>query len=130
MKEFDVGILNQYAKDFDEQKMWNKIKCVFVEAGINLVIKVLQLWYVLQEPNVPAHVKVMIMGAIAYFVMPVDLILDILPGGYHDDLLAVITVMAVAEEYIDDDIRRKAREKVIEIIEEIEQSNPIYKREE
>lgn len=130
MDKFDVSVLQQYAKNYDEKKMWNKIKEFFVEAGINLAIKVLQLWYVLQKPEVPVHVKIAIMGAIAYFVMPVDLILDILPGGYHDDLLAVITVMAVAEEYIDDDIRRKAREKVIEIIEEIEQSNPIYKREE
>lgn len=122
MKEFDAELLKQYAKDFDERKMWNKIKCFFVEAGINLVIKVLQLWYVLQEPHVPAHVKVMIMGAIAYFVMPFDFIIDVLPGGYHDDLLAVVAAISVAEEYIDDEIRRKAREKVMEIIEEIEQT--------
>ena len=87
--------------------------------GINLVIKVLQLWYVLQKPEVPVHVKVAIMGAIAYFVMPVDFILDVLPGGYHDDLLAVTLTLFAAEEYIDDEVRRKAREKVMEIVDEI-----------
>ena len=49
MDKFDVSVLQQYAKNYDEKKMWNKIKEFFVEAGINLVIKVLQLWYVLQN---------------------------------------------------------------------------------
>ena len=73
-------------------------------------------------------VKIAIMGAIAYFVMPVDLILDVLPGGYHDDLLAVTLTLLAAEEYIDDEVRRKAREKVIEIVDEItgEKAQDVY----
>ena len=119
MNKFDVSVLKQYAKNYDEKKMWRKIKDFFFEAGINLVIKVLQLWYVLQKPEVPAHIKVAIMGAIAYFVMPVDLILDVLPGGYQDDLMAVTLTLLAAEEYIDDEVRRRAREKVMEIVDEL-----------
>ena len=119
MNKFDVSVLKQYAKNYDEKKMWHKIKDFFFEAGINLVIKVLQLWYVLQKPEVPIHVKVAIMGAIAYFVMPVDFILDVLPSGYQDDLLAVTLTLLAAEEYIDDEVRRRAREKVMEIIDEL-----------
>ena len=119
MNKFDVSVLKQYAGNYDENQMWNKIKGFFFEAGINLVIKVLQLWYVLQKPEVPVHVKVAIMGAIAYFVMPVDFILDVLPGGYHDDLLAVTLTLFATEEYIDDEVRRKAREKVMEIVDEL-----------
>ena len=119
MNKFDVSVLKQYAGNYDENQMWNKIKGFFFEAGINLVIKVLQLWYVLQKPEVPVHVKVAIMGAIAYFVMPVDFILDVLPGGYHDDLLAVTLTLIAAEEYIDDEVRKKAREKVMEIVDEL-----------
>ena len=119
MNKFDVSVLKQYAKNYDEKKMWHKIKDFFFEAGINLVIKVLQLWYVLQKPEVPVHIKVAIMGAIAYFVMPVDLILDVLPGGYQDDLMAVTLTLLAAEEYIDDEVRRRAREKVMEIIDEL-----------
>lgn len=119
MNKFDVSVLKQYAKNYDEKKMWYKIKDFFFEAGINLVIKVLQLWYVLQKPGVPVHIKVAIMGTIAYFVMPVDFILDVLPGGYQDDLLAVTLTLLAAEEYIDDEVRRRAREKVMEIIDEL-----------
>ena len=119
MNKFDVSVLKQYAGNYDENQMWNKIKGFFFEVGINLVIKVLQLWYVLQKPEVPVHVKVAIMGAIAYFVMPVDFILDVLPGGYHDDLLAVTLTLFAAEEYIDDEVRRRAREKVMEIVDEL-----------
>ena len=119
MNKFDVSALKKYAENYDEKKMWSKIKDFFFEAGINLVIKVVQLWYVLQKPEVPVHVKVAIMGAIAYFVMPVDFILDVLPGGYHDDLLAVTLTLIAAEEYIDDEVRRKAREKVMEIVDEL-----------
>ena len=119
MNKFNVSVLKKYAKNYDEKKMWHKIKDFFFEAGINLVIKVLQLWYVLQKPEVPVHVKVAIMGAIAYFVMPVDFILDVLPGGYQDDHLAVTLTLLAAEEYIDDEVRRKAREKVMEIVDEL-----------
>ena len=119
MNKFDVSALKKYAENYDEKKMWSKIKDFFFEAGINLVIKVVQLWYVLQKTEVPVHVKVAIMGAIAYFVMPVDFILDVLPGGYHDDLLAVTLTLIAAEEYIDDEVRRKAREKVMEIVDEL-----------
>ena len=119
MNKFNVSVLKQYAGNYDENQMWNKIKGFFFEAGINLVIKVLQLWYVLQKPEVPVHVKVAIMGAIAYFVMPVDLILDVLPGGYQDDLLAVTLTLFAAEEYIDDEVRRRTREKVMEIVDEL-----------
>ena len=119
MNKFDVSALKKYAENYDEKKMWHKIKDFFFEAGINLVIKVLQLWYVLQKPEVPVHIKVAIMGAIAYFVMPVDLILDVLPGGYQDDLLAVTLTLLAAEEYIDDEVRRRAREKVMEIVDEL-----------
>lgn len=119
MNKFDVSALKKYAENYDEKKMWSKIKDFFFEAGINLVIKVVQLWYVLQKPEVPGHVKVAIMGAIAYFVMPVDFILDVLPGGYQDDLLAVTLTLIATEEYIDDEVRRKAREKVMEIVDEL-----------
>ena len=119
MNKFDVSALKKYAENYDEKKMWSKIKDFFFEAGINLVIKVVQLWYVLQKPEVPVHVKVAIMGAIAYFVMPVDLILDVLPSGYQDDLLAVTLTLIATEEYIDDEVRRKAREKVMEIVDEL-----------
>ena len=116
MNKFDVSALKKYAENYDEKKMWSKIKDFFFEAGINLVIKVVQLWYVLQKPEVPVHIKVAIMGAIAYFVMPVDFVLDVLPGGYHDDLLTVTLTLLAAEEYVDDEVRRKAREKVMEIV--------------
>ena len=119
MNKFDVSALKKYAENYDEKKMWSKIKDFFFEAGINLVIKVVQLWYVLQKPEVPVHVKVAIMVAIAYFVMPVYFILDVLPGGYQDDLLAVTLTLIATEEYIDDEVRRKAREKVMEIVDEL-----------
>ena len=56
---------------------------------------------------------------VAYFVMPVDFILDVLPGRYQDDLLAVTLTLIATEEYIDDEVRRKAREKVMEIVDEL-----------
>lgn len=119
MKNFTVNELKKYAQHYDEEKMWNKIKRFFVEAGISLVFKVLQLWYVLQKPDVPVHVKLAIMGAIAYFVMPIDLVIDVLPGGYGDDTLAVLAALLTAESYIDDEVRRKAREKLMEILDDI-----------
>ncbi|GAA3319348.1 hypothetical protein GCM10020331_025870 [Ectobacillus funiculus] len=45
------------------------------------------MFYVLQRPDVPKRVKLTIVGALAYFIAPVDAIPDIMAGlGYTDDL--------------------------------------------
>lgn len=106
---------NQYSKDYSEDSLFKKIKSVFSKAGVSVVYGVLLLFYALQDPTVPMGAKATIVGALGYFIAPLDLIPDIAPGvGYGDDMTAVITALGVVSVYITPEIKIKARTKTRE----------------
>ncbi|MGI6406091.1 MAG: YkvA family protein [Syntrophaceticus sp.] len=52
----------------------------------------------MRDPNVPQEAKYTAIAALLYFVSPIDLISDILPGGYVDDgVVLALAVKAVKE---------------------------------
>lgn len=76
---------------------------------------VLLLYYTLQKPEVPAKTKAIIIGALGYFILPLDLIPDLAAGvGYTDDLGALGLALLQVAMYIDDDIKTQAKEKLTE----------------
>ena len=57
------------------------------KAGQSVIYASLLLFYVLQRPDVPKRVKIIVIGALAYFIAPIDAIPDFIAGiGYTDDL--------------------------------------------
>ena len=106
----------KYAKDFSEDSFWDKIKGVLKSAGLELIYKALQLYYAMQNPNCPMTVKAGIIAALGYFISPIDLIPDFIPVvGFTDDLAAIGAALVMAHMYIDEDVKRKAREKIDDI---------------
>ncbi|MFY0399605.1 YkvA family protein [Brevundimonas naejangsanensis] len=52
-------------------------------------------WYAAQDPQTPLAAKGLILGALAYFVMPVDAIPDVFVGiGFTDDAAVIAAVLA------------------------------------
>ena len=78
----------------DEETVWEKVKRTAKKAGREVIKLVLTLVYVLGDEDTPMSAKAIVLGALGYFVSPVDAIPDFLPGGFVDDL-AVLTVAAV-----------------------------------
>ncbi|CAM5410360.1 hypothetical protein C2I17_16390 [Niallia circulans] len=102
-------------KHYSEKKFWSKIAKFGKKAGSSVVYAVLLLYYTLQKPNVPKKVKATIIGALGYFILPLDLLPDFLVGiGYTDDLGALGLALFQVAMYIDDDIKSKARLKLTE----------------
>jgi len=62
-------------------------------AGPTLIDKVLILARIATLKQVPVAVRVLAMGAIVYFINPVDLWPDVGPGGLIDDLMVVTGVL-------------------------------------
>ena len=98
------------------QELFNKIKKVLIKAGLELTYKVLQLWYVLQKPDLPYSVKATIIGALTYFVLPIDSVPDFLPGGFVGDLATITFALSMASLYVDEEVNEKARKKLIELL--------------
>ena len=79
-------------------------------AGRRVVEKALVLYHTLQREETPAAAKATIVGALAYFILPVDAVADFLPGiGFTDDLGALAAALVTVSGYVTDDVRRTAR---------------------
>ncbi len=62
------------------------------------------------DPATPARVKAMLLGALAYFVLPFDAIPDFLAGlGYTDDAAVLAAAIGLVARHIGETHRRQAR---------------------
>lgn len=105
--------ISQHEEHFSEEKFWNKVQKFSKKAGTSVVYAVLLLYYTLQKPDVPLKVKATIVGALGYFILPLDLIPDLAVGvGYTDDLSALIFALIQVALYIDDEIKMQAKNKL------------------
>lgn len=103
--------LQKYQEKFSEEGLLQKISRYGRLIGIEALYKAVQLWYVLQKPDVPAKQKALIMGALGYLISPLDFIPDLVPVlGYSDDLVAIAFALIQVQGYIDAEVRSKAKE--------------------
>jgi len=101
---------NRYRNKYSSELLFDKLKRFAIEIGAKLVYSVLLLYYTLQKENVPLKVKAIIIGSLSYFIMPIDVIPDLLPLiGYSDDLGALMVALATVATYIDNEVKHKAR---------------------
>lgn len=115
-EEFNDINVEKYADDYSEDGLWKKIKDNVSSIGLNLIYKALQLFYVTKEPSCPMKVKAGIYAALGYFISPIDLIPDFTPiAGYADDATAIGIALVLAQMYINDDVKAKARGKIHDI---------------
>lgn len=102
--------------EYSEQDLWDKVKMFAKSAGKEVIERVLLLYYAMKKPDCPAWAKATIIGALAYFIMPADLVPDILPMiGYTDDLAVLASAIATVISLIDDDVRLKAAKRLSQI---------------
>ena len=82
--------LEKYQDNYSQEDLWDKLRKMAKKAGKEVVLKVLQLYYVLMDKNTPTKYKALIIGALGYFILPLDLIPDLIPlVGFTDDLAAI-----------------------------------------
>lgn len=101
------------SENFDDGSFWEKVKKYAKAAGKEVIEKALWLYYAAQEPGTPVWAKSIIYGALAYFVLPVDAIPDVIPvAGYTDDLGALAAAIGSVSMYITDAVKNKAAQKL------------------
>ncbi|SFT99319.1 YkvA family protein [Halomonas saccharevitans] len=98
-----------YGKHFSNRACWKKVKSL-PGTYRDLIYYAKLLWYVMQDPSVPVALKTAAIGALGYLISPVDLMPDMLPGGFVDDLAVVMSVLKMLDAYVTPEIRRRARE--------------------
>lgn len=67
-------------------------------------------YYAAIDPKTPTRVRATLLAALAYFVLPADLIPDIVTGlGFTDDATVLMTAIGIVSGHIKEDHKAKAR---------------------
>lgn len=115
MKENEINLqnLNQWDKHYNDADFTAKIKKFGSHLGYSAVKSILTLWYVMKSPNTPTKDKVIIAGALGYFILPIDIIPDMIPVlGFTDDLTAIGLAFKAVSSNVTEDIERQVAEKM------------------
>ncbi|MBO7641355.1 MAG: DUF1232 domain-containing protein [Bacteroidales bacterium] len=107
--------LTKYEKHYSEESLADKIARYAKKAGIKVVYAALLLYYVLKSPLTTKGDRAKIIGALGYFVLPIDLLPDTIPiVGYTDDLAALTWAIYAVAKNITPEIKAQAKAKLAE----------------
>jgi uncharacterized membrane protein YkvA (DUF1232 family) len=93
------------------QRFWRKLRTLALR--LPFAEDLLAAYYCAFDRQTPAHVKAALVGAVAYFVLPADVIPDVLPViGYTDDAAMLAAAIRLVAAHITPDHREAARRKL------------------
>ena len=97
--EKDSINIQTYEMQYSEEKFWSKVTTVAKKAGIKVIYMALLLYYALDSTSLSVKDRALIIGALGYFILPLDLVSDLMPAiGFLDDaaiLLAIVKLLIV-----------------------------------
>jgi len=109
------GKIVKYADQYNENAFWKKLQKFARKAGIKVTYAALLLFYVLKSPMTSSKDRAKILGALGYFILPIDLVPDFIPiAGYTDDLAALTWGVYCVIKSITPEVKAQAAAKLHE----------------
>ena len=94
-------------------KIWKKIARYGRQAGQKTVYSVLLMFYAYRRKETPHWARSIIIGALGYFLTPIDSVPDLTPIlGYTDDIGVLSFGLVTIASYINDEVRINARKRL------------------
>ncbi len=91
------------------------LKKILLRAGRALAQPALEGYELLMDSSTPPKVRISIIGALTYLIIPVDLIPDFIPAsGFSDDLVALTAVISLWQHHITPEMKFRAKCKLDE----------------
>lgn len=85
---------------------WPKVRRT--AARIPFADQLLSVWFAARDPQTPTTAKGIMLGALAYFVLPTDAIPDVFAGiGFTDDAAVIAALLAILGAHV----KRRHREQ-------------------
>jgi len=82
-------------------------------AGRALARPALEAMELVLDPGTPPQVRLTMVAALTYVLLPTDLIPDLLPvAGFSDDLVALTALIGLHRNHVTDNIRQRAQRKL------------------
>ena len=107
----------KYKKYYSDDKLTTKLAILAGKVSAKLLYYVLLLVLLLSDKTIPKKVRLVFMAALGDFILPTDLIADILPGlGFADDIAFLSYVISNAAQYITPEIEEKAKTRLDQML--------------
>ena len=91
----------------------NVFKKILLKAGRSIAKPALEVLEMTIDPFTPTQVRISLMAALAYLIMPFDLFPDFMPlVGFSDDFVALTAVLSIWSKYMTPSIRMRAERKL------------------
>ena len=82
-------------------------------AGRTIARPALEALELVLDPGTPPQVRLTMVAALTYLLLPTDLIPDLLPvAGFSDDLVALTALISLHSNHVSDAIRQRAQRKL------------------
>ncbi|GAK86372.1 hypothetical protein JCM19238_3962 [Vibrio ponticus] len=108
----DVALQLEQTATPDEKTFWHKMKKSAKRAGEELAVMGIKSWLALADSNTSVRHKAVLGGALAYFVLPTDMVPDVMAGvGFTDDMAALTLAANSVGSAITDEHEAQARDK-------------------
>ncbi len=102
---------SEYSNSYSDPNFRAKVGTYAQAAGVEVIDRAFQLYYAAHGPNTPVWAKATIIGALGYFISPVDAIPDLVPVvGYSDDLGVLVLATATVAAYITPEVKAQAKQ--------------------
>lgn len=114
--------LAKYAGYYDSRSLFQKIKGFAKKVGVKTIYLVLILYYSTFDKELPVKDRLLVVAALGYFILPVDIIPDALFGGFADDAAALMYVVKHIWKNLSPETFGKARKKLDEWFGNVDES--------
>ena len=92
----------------NEERFWKKLKRVLTR--IPFAEDLVAAYYCAADKETPGYVRAVLLGAVAYFILPIDMVPDILAGlGFTDDASVLAAAIAAVGRHLQPRHRERAR---------------------
>ena len=119
----DITVYDAAKLDRNEARVrkgfWRKLRRVL--GRIPFAEDLLAAYYCAIDAETPAYVRAVLMGAVAYFVIPTDLLPDFIAYlGFTDDAAVLLAALRAVESHLSPTHRAQARTKLRLLAGEVE----------
>ena len=105
--------MKDYSRYYNESGFWKKVGRVALNVGRDSMKTVLAMYYCMKDPDTPYWAKSILAGALGYFILPLDLVPDMVPVvGYGDDIALLLSAISTVGAHMKDEHWEMAEEKL------------------
>lgn len=105
--------IGKYGRAYTDESFARKLGNVARRGGMKVMYAALLLYYVMKSASTTKKDKLLIIGALGYFISPIDVVPDVLLGiGYTDDLAVMLMALKAVWTNVTPEVKERAREKL------------------